>query len=276
MLKYIGGRLDESGLTPPARHVAEVHRKSVDLGLGHRMFPDNIYRYRQAPPTEWVRLWHEHGARRFVLLAVQAYGNLPREEPYPGRAPQGAVRGARRRGAALPGSGPARHGLHLHLRRGVGEPLRLHPGHPRRDQETVSGHPADDDGVRRLLRHRQRPRSLRRHLGAGNQRLQPDDTGDRRDPRARPRDLVVHHRRARRAVPERPHRGRGGRAPAAHGVHALPGRQRRLPLLVPQPVDGDGEPRAPSPTPAAPAPAGTTAPASSSTPARMGRSPRYA
>ena len=83
MLKYIGGRLDESGLTPRARHVAEVHRKSVDLVLSHRMFPDDIFRYRKAPPTEWVRLWHEHGARRFVLLAVQAYGNLPREEPYP-------------------------------------------------------------------------------------------------------------------------------------------------------------------------------------------------
>lgn len=83
MLKYIGGRLDESELTPRARHVAEVHRKSVDLVLAHRMFPDDIFRYRKAPPTEWVRLWHEHGARRFVLLAVQAYGNLPREEPYP-------------------------------------------------------------------------------------------------------------------------------------------------------------------------------------------------
>ena len=83
MLKYIGGRLDESGLTPRARHVAEVHRKNVELVLAHRMFPDDIFRYRKSPPTEWVRLWHEHGARRFVLLAVQAYGNLPREEPYP-------------------------------------------------------------------------------------------------------------------------------------------------------------------------------------------------
>ena len=83
MLQLIGGEIDASQVGARARRVADLHHKCVQLVLDHRMFPDNIFRYREPPPLEWVQLWHRHGARRFVLLAVQAYGNLPPEEPYP-------------------------------------------------------------------------------------------------------------------------------------------------------------------------------------------------
>ena len=84
MLRAAGGEIPASELgNGAAKRVYDVHEKSVELVLAHRMFPDDIFRYRKTPPLDWVKLWHQRGARRFVLLAVQAYGSLPREEPYP-------------------------------------------------------------------------------------------------------------------------------------------------------------------------------------------------